>query len=153
MGVSAETVGNWEKDKTKAIPSQFKPVVTFLGYDPTPVTASLAERFEAKRRSLGVTVDQAAQYLGWDEGSLRRYLRGQWRLSRERADGLEQFLNLDQVKGAAVLVLPRRRWRSGKPSTSPFSTSIFTEQQAIPWRTCWPCREITEARINGQRTK
>lgn len=52
MGVSAETVANWEKGKTKPVASQFKPVL-----------------------------DQAAQYLGWDEGSLRRYLRGKWRPS------------------------------------------------------------------------
>lgn len=47
MGVSAETVANWENDKTKPVPSQFKPVVAFLGYDPKPQPRTLAERVEA----------------------------------------------------------------------------------------------------------
>ncbi|MPZ29576.1 MAG: helix-turn-helix domain-containing protein [Rhodospirillales bacterium] len=111
MGVSADTIVNWEKDRARPVPSQFKPVVAFLGYDPTPVTASLAERFEAKRRSLGATIDQVAQYLGWDEGSLRRYLRGEWQLSCERADALEEFLGLTAPAAASVLAMPRRkRW-------------------------------------------
>jgi transcriptional regulator with XRE-family HTH domain len=36
MGVSADTVVNWESDKTKPMTAQFRPVATFLGYDPTP---------------------------------------------------------------------------------------------------------------------
>lgn len=109
LGVSAETVASWEKDKTKPVLSQFKPVVAFLGYDPTPAPASIAEHVEAKRRSLGATRDQVAQYLGWDEGSLRRYLRGDWRLSPRRAEALEQFLALHEEAAPAVLSLPRRR--------------------------------------------
>lgn len=68
MGVSAETVANWEKGKTKPVPSRFKPLVAFLGYDPMSTPTSLAERVEAKRRSIGPTVDQVARCLGWDEG-------------------------------------------------------------------------------------
>lgn len=109
IGVSADTVANWEKCKTKPVPAQFKPLMDFLGYDPMPAATTLAERFEAKRRSLGLTVDQAAEYLGWDEGSLRRYLRGKWQLSSERAATLEQFLELDGNVAQAVSSMPRRR--------------------------------------------
>lgn len=109
MGVSAETIANWEKGKTEPVPSQFRPVVAFLGYDPAPTPASLAERVEAKRRRLGATFDQVAQHLGWDEGSLRRYLRGIWRLSPERAEILERFLSLNGEDATAVLVKPRRK--------------------------------------------
>lgn len=109
MGVSAETVANWEKDKTKPIPTQFRPVVAFLGYDPTPTSVSLVERFEAKRRELGVTLEQVAKYLAWDEGSLRRYLKGMWRLSSQRADALERFLILNEQNMAEVLAMPRRK--------------------------------------------
>jgi transcriptional regulator with XRE-family HTH domain len=109
MGVSAETVANWEKDRTKPVPSQFGVVILFLGYDPTPAPSSLAERVEAKRRSLGATLDQVAQYLGWDEGSLRRYVKGEWQLSPERAAALERFLDLGNDKKAAVVSMPRRR--------------------------------------------
>ena len=63
LGVSAETVANWESGKTKPVASQFQPVVEFLGYDPTPAPQTLAERMEAKRRALGVTISQVAQVL------------------------------------------------------------------------------------------
>jgi transcriptional regulator with XRE-family HTH domain len=109
MGIAAETLANWEKDKTRPVPSQFRALMEFLGYDPTEASNSLSGRFDAKRRSLGVTLDQAAQYLGWDEGSLRRYLRGTWRLSRSRAEALERFLALDKGTASTVLSLPRRR--------------------------------------------
>ena len=109
MGVSAETVANWETDATRPVASQFKPVVAFLDYDPTPTPSSLAQRFEAKRRTLGVTLEQVARYLGWDEGSLRRYLKGTWRLSSERAAALEQFLELEGNETIEVVSKPRRR--------------------------------------------
>jgi DNA-binding XRE family transcriptional regulator len=53
LGVSTDTVVNWEKDKTTPVASQFRPVVAFLGYDPTPEPQTLAERLEAKQRRLG----------------------------------------------------------------------------------------------------
>jgi len=72
--------------------SQFKPVIAFLGYDPTPASQTLADRLEAKQRSRGVSLAQVARYLGWDPGSLRRYLDGTWRLSSDRRAALEAFL-------------------------------------------------------------
>jgi hypothetical protein len=84
-------------------------VVAFLGYDPTPGPTTLAERFEAKRRSLGVTLDQVAPHLGWDEGSLRRYLNGEWRLSPERRAALEVFLNAAPDAMSAIYKLKCQR--------------------------------------------
>ena len=68
MDILTETFANWEKDKTKPVAAQFQPVVTFLGYDPSPEARTLAERVEAKRRGLSVTFDQIAGHLGWDRG-------------------------------------------------------------------------------------
>lgn len=109
MGVSAETIANWEKDRARPLAAQFRPVIAFLGYDPSPEPKTLAQRVEAKRRVLGVTFEQVADYLGWDAGTLTRYLNGTWRLSLERADALERFLGLDEQEAAAVLAIPRRR--------------------------------------------
>lgn len=93
MGVSAETVAHWEKDKTEPVPSQFRSAVEFLGYDPTPEPRTLAERLKAKQRSLGASLAQIARHLGWDPGSLRRYLDGTWRMSPGRRADLEAFLH------------------------------------------------------------
>jgi hypothetical protein len=82
-----------EKDKTQPLASQFRSVVAFLGYDPTPAPTTLAERLKAKRRALGITFEEVARNLGWDPGSLSRYLNGTWRMAAARAATLEAFLN------------------------------------------------------------
>ena len=109
MGVSTDTVVNWEKDKTEPVAAQFRPVVAFLGYDPTPEAQTLADRLEAKQRTLGASLAQVARHLGWDPGSLRRYLNGTWRLSPDRRDALERFLNAEAVALAGLHSLKRRR--------------------------------------------
>jgi DNA-binding XRE family transcriptional regulator len=106
MGVSTDTVVNWEKDKSKPVAAQFRPVVAFLGYDPTPASSTLAGRLAAKQRSLGASLAQIARHLGWDPGSLRRYLVGTWRISPDRQEALEAFLNAEDVAGLHSL---RRR--------------------------------------------
>lgn len=109
LGVVVETLINWEKDRTKPVASQFRPVVAFLGYDPTPEPVTLAERVEAKRRRLGVTFEQVAIYLGWDPASLTRYLNGTWRISPDRRDALEEFLKAEEAALVDLHSLKRRR--------------------------------------------
>ncbi len=100
MGIAKETYANWEKGRTVPVASQFRPVVAFLGFDPTPAPATLAERLEAKRRVTGMTFSQVARHLGWDEGTLTRYLNGTCRMPPKRALAIEAFL------GAAVSLAP-----------------------------------------------
>jgi transcriptional regulator with XRE-family HTH domain len=109
LGVSKDTVVNWEKDKTKPVAAQFRPVVAFLGYDPTPEPQTLAERLQAKRRTLSVTFSQVARYLGWNSGTLARYLSGKWRMPPDRAKVLETFLAAEEANLASIRQLPRRR--------------------------------------------
>lgn len=92
MGILTETYANWEKGKTEPVASQFRPVVAFLGFDPSPAPTTLAERLEAKRRANALTFNQVAGCLGWDPGTLTRYLNGSWRMPAERAAILERFL-------------------------------------------------------------
>jgi len=109
MGVSAETVANWEKGKTKPVAAQFKPVAAFLGYDPTPEAQTFAERLEAKQRRLGTSLAQIARHLGWDPGSLRHYLDGTWGISPDRRTLLEAFLNAKDEALVGLRSLKRRR--------------------------------------------
>jgi DNA-binding XRE family transcriptional regulator len=55
MSVNTWTYLNWEKGRTEPVASQFRPIIEFLGYDPTPKPQTLAERVEAKQRRLGAT--------------------------------------------------------------------------------------------------
>lgn len=110
LGVTNETVGNWEKDKTRPITTQFKPVLAFLGYDPTLGGNTLAERLEAKRRSLGATLDQVAAYLGWDPSTLARYMNGKGRtIPTKGGSQLDAFLHAPTADLLRVLSFPRRR--------------------------------------------
>jgi hypothetical protein len=109
LGVSTDTVVNWENDNTKPVAAQFKPLVAFLGCDPTPEPQTLAERLAAKQRTLGASLAQVAKHLGWDPGSLRRYVEGTWRLSPDRRDALDRFLNAEDVTLAGLHSLKRRR--------------------------------------------
>jgi transcriptional regulator with XRE-family HTH domain len=86
LGVSPETVLNWEKayrtPSIEAVPA----VLRFLGYDPFPRPSSLSDRMRAKRRRNGWSIKEAARAFGVDEGTWghwertgkipwRRYLR------------------------------------------------------------------------------
>jgi len=109
IGIGRETYSNWETGKTQPVAAQFRPVVAFLGYDPTPAPETLSERLKAKRRELGVTFAQVARYLRWDPGTLTRYLNGTWRMPPARAATLDAFLSAGATELAAILRLPRRR--------------------------------------------
>lgn len=109
MGVSGATVVNWEKDRSQPVAAQFPPVIAFLGYDPTPDPQTLGERLEAKQRRLGASLAQVARYLGWDPGSLRRYLNGTWRISPDRLDAVEAFLEAEDEALAGLHSLKRGR--------------------------------------------
>jgi transcriptional regulator with XRE-family HTH domain len=111
MGIGTDTYANWEKGKTEPVAAQFRPVVEFLGYDPTPEPTTLTERLGAKRRALGATFDQVAKYLGWDPGTLTRYLNGTWRMPPGRAEALEVFLKADPMELSSVCQMPGRRYR------------------------------------------
>jgi transcriptional regulator with XRE-family HTH domain len=118
MGIGTETYANWENDKTEPVASQFRPVVAFLGYDPTPEANTLAERLEAKRRGLGVTFDQIAGYLGWDPATLTRYLNGTWRIPANRMAALELLLSAESTDLTDIHRLPRRLRRSPRSAST-----------------------------------
>ncbi len=111
IGIDLFTYINWERDRTRPVASRFRPMVAFLGYDPSPAATTLAERVQAKRRALGVTFDQVAQHLGWDHGSLYHYVVGVWRMKPERAAVLEAFLAADPSALRHILELPKRQSR------------------------------------------
>jgi transcriptional regulator with XRE-family HTH domain len=109
MGIGTETYANRENGRTKPVAAQFRTVVEFLGYDPMPPPKTLSERLKAKRRLLGATFAQVARHLGWDPGTLRRYLDGTWRISPTRLTSLEAFLSAEATELVPLLRLPRRR--------------------------------------------
>jgi transcriptional regulator with XRE-family HTH domain len=118
MGILKDTYGNWENGKTEPVAAHFQPVVTFLGYDPSPEARTLAERLGAKRRGLGVTFDQIASHLGWDPATLTRYLNGTWCIPANRMVALELLLSAKTTDLTDVHRLPRRLRRPGRAAST-----------------------------------
>ena len=118
MGILRDTYGNWEKDKTAPVAAQFRPVMTFLGYDPTPEAKTLAERLDAKRRTLSVTFAQVARHLGWDPATLTRYLNGTWRIPASRMAALKLLVSAKTSDLTDIQRLPRRLRRSRRAGST-----------------------------------
>jgi transcriptional regulator with XRE-family HTH domain len=118
MGVCKATYANWETDKARPVTAQFKSVVTFLSYDPTPEPTTLVGRLEAKRRALGVTFDQVATHLGWNRATLTRYLNGTWRIPANRMAVLELLLSAKSSDLTDIHRLPRRLRRFGRSAST-----------------------------------
>lgn len=67
LGVSTETILNWELDYKKPSINHIGKLIQFLGYDPeSPSSNSIADLLLAKRRELGWTQKVAARNLGVD---------------------------------------------------------------------------------------
>lgn len=69
LGVSAWTVLNWEKNKSKPPIEAIPAIVRFLGYTPFPEPKNLPERLLAKRRVMGWSIKEASRQFGVDEGT------------------------------------------------------------------------------------
>jgi transcriptional regulator with XRE-family HTH domain len=76
IGVTLNTILDWEKDRKEPETRYWPGILKFLGYDPHPEPRSLGERLRAKYRVLGLPRKAAAQRLGIDEGTLQRYEEG-----------------------------------------------------------------------------
>ncbi len=109
MGIATETYINWEKGKTEPVAAQFRPGRDLPGPRPYAKPQTPAERLKAKRRALGVTFSQVARHLGWDTGTLTRYLNGTWWMPPNRATALEAFLAAEAADLAPIHQLPRQR--------------------------------------------
>ena len=81
LDVCPFTVLNWEKGKTEPPIAAMPAIIAFLGDDPGPFAATLAERMRHYRRLGGLSIKEAAMRAGvhedtWGLGSGRAWCRG-----------------------------------------------------------------------------
>jgi transcriptional regulator with XRE-family HTH domain len=93
IGVTKETVANWEKSKTAPAMHEYPAVIRFLGYDPSPSQDSehIGMRMAAYRRRHGLSIREAAKRAGVDEGSWSTWERTgtiPTNRRRERVEGM-----------------------------------------------------------------
>jgi transcriptional regulator with XRE-family HTH domain len=78
IGVTPETVANWEKNKTEPVVGVMPAVVRFLGYKPWAEPITQGERLRAWRMREGLSIKEAAAragvdpetWAGWEAGTL-----------------------------------------------------------------------------------
>jgi transcriptional regulator with XRE-family HTH domain len=82
LGTDETTLFRWERNMAQPQIRYFPRVLKFLGYDPFPVTLSLADKLLAARRTLGLTQKAFAERLGVDPTTLRKWEQGRARPNR-----------------------------------------------------------------------
>jgi DNA-binding XRE family transcriptional regulator len=71
IGVSKETIYNWETNRTVPEIRMVPQIIGFLGYVPYRACAVLGERFAMVRQAHGFSRKELARKTGIDEGTLR----------------------------------------------------------------------------------
>jgi len=107
LAINPSTVLNWESGR-RAPPIRSMPAVLgFLGYDPFPPPATLAERFLQARRNHGWSTGEAASQLGVDPTTWQNWERGELILFRKHRAKVAELLHLDRQELSDEM---RARW-------------------------------------------
>jgi transcriptional regulator with XRE-family HTH domain len=96
LGVGKTTMVNWEMGHTRVAVRYLPRVVAFLGYDPTPESATLGERIRAARHREGISQKTLAQRLdlnvstvtAWELGRVRKLFPKVRRLFERYVEGV-----------------------------------------------------------------
>lgn len=108
LGVSTETILNWELNYRKPGINHIGKLIQFLGYDPElPNPSSIAELLLAKRRKLGWSQKVAAQHLGVDPCTWSSWQCGGTIMMSEHRRLVASFLGIDEE---IVFEDMRRQW-------------------------------------------
>ena len=95
IGVSTETVFNWEKGLNNPEIQYMPSIITFIGYDPEPPKpTNIAEYIKAKRRELGWTQERLAYHLGVDPCTITDWEAGKTILFKAHRKKVATFIGL-----------------------------------------------------------
>jgi len=92
VGADEKTLMWWERDQREPIVSLYPGILAFLGYEPWPEPQSLRDALLAERRRRGINLAQAAELVGVDEGTWRRWETGEWKPMSRAAGVLSELL-------------------------------------------------------------
>jgi site-specific DNA recombinase len=115
IGVDTNTVLNWEKNRTEPPVSFIPSILRFLGYNPYPDGKTVSERLISKRRSMGWSINEAAQQFGVDEGTWGDWERGGTILFRQHRNQIAELL---EVPVGAVRQKMADQWNRVHSKTS-----------------------------------
>jgi transcriptional regulator with XRE-family HTH domain len=95
LGVDPNSLMRWERDEREPADRFFPAIITFLGFEPWPVSQTLAEALRAERRRRGLAIASAAALVGVDEGTWQRWEHGEWKPTSLTRPFLDKFLRVN----------------------------------------------------------
>ena len=95
MGISEGALKQWERYEKPPFVHLYPVIIRFLGYEPWPEPRRLSEALLAERRRRGQNIKTAAEAAGIDEGTWRRWERGEWRPMRASTAAVNNWLGYD----------------------------------------------------------
>jgi transcriptional regulator with XRE-family HTH domain len=94
LGADERSLMFWERDEREPVVSAYPAVIEYLGYEPWPAPMSLGHALLAVRRRKGLEVRKAAALAGVDEGTWRRWERGEWKPTRRTLPRLDALIGI-----------------------------------------------------------
>lgn len=94
LGVNVWTLLNWENGRTDPPVVAMPAVIKFLDYDPFPPPETLPERLLAKRREMGWSIKEAAEFVGVDPGTWANWKHGRIVLYRRHCVLVAEIIKL-----------------------------------------------------------
>ena len=107
LGTDQWTLINWEKNRTQPAVSSYPAVVAFLGYVPAPAPETIAQRIRARRRGLGLSINQVAEAHDVDPTAWGNWENGGTILRRDHRRLVAAFISMDE---SALDQEMRRAW-------------------------------------------
>lgn len=95
IGVTEDTITNWENNRSEPDISYFPAIINFLGYMPFSIdTSSLAGKINEYRYLNGMSQETLAKELGINESTVYHYEKGVHFLTDRTLRKIEKILNL-----------------------------------------------------------
>jgi transcriptional regulator with XRE-family HTH domain len=96
IGVTEESVYNWETNRTEPEVRLIPRIIEFLGYTPYDATWSFGQRLRAIRTALGLSQEHMAKRAGLDEGTVAKWETGKHRPTKTKLLALAAFLRREK---------------------------------------------------------
>ena len=96
VGVTTDTITNWELNRTEPEIQYLPKIIDFLGYVPFSTGDSFPERLKAYRMLNGLSQRQLAQELGVDPTTVRDWENGKSKPMRKKRERVEEIIGLAQ---------------------------------------------------------
>jgi transcriptional regulator with XRE-family HTH domain len=94
LSVSVETLHNWETGKTAPVVKYWPAIMEFLGYCPYQRARSLGDRLRLHRMHQGLTLEDLAEILEVDPGSVSSWETGERPPREEYLEMIAKFLGV-----------------------------------------------------------